>query len=255
MKTKKVLLLATLFLFVIILMAMVPTKLFAAIPAEMPEEFKAFLNENDELVITDTSDTETKLDLISRVLSKHSTEDYEFRISSYNEACTQCEIEKYEVKTGIVVTEAYPISIKYEEKFGSEFKKILNENGDFIITNSSHDGMSDLISIQCILASTQRISFSPVYKENTDFTTCTIQMYEVDENYNHEFVEQHAVNIIQEEKYSEEFKKLLDENGNMIIKDSSSGGIREVISMYCTFVSNPNLRFQVANLERKYLYY
>lgn len=250
MKTKKVLLLIVAFLFIIIAMFVFPNNTFAAILEGMSEEFKGILNENGELVITDTSNMESNSELIMRFLAKKATESYDFRISSNNEDFTECEIEKYEVETGNV--EAHTISIKYEEKFSDEFKKILDENGNFVITNSSHAGMSDLISFQCVLASTQRNNFSPWYNENSDLTTCTIQMYEVD---NYEFLEQHVVNIIQQEKYSEEFKKILDENGNMIIKDSSCYGVRDVISMYCNFASNSNLRFDVVNVERKYLYY
>ena len=201
MKTKKVLLLTTLFLFVIILMAILPTKLFAAIPDGMSEEFKAILNEDGELVITDTSEFYTKEDLVTDALMRHSNDSYYFNnLYALDEQVTACFIERRETSTNEVL-ESYEIPIKYEEKYSDEFKKILDENGNLVITNSSYGGITGAISFQCELMSNESLRFYPVYDENWNGTTCTIQMNEIYDDYTSQMIEQHLVNIIWEEKY------------------------------------------------------
>lgn len=243
MKTKKVLLLTTLFLFVIILMAMVPTKLFAAIPAEMSQEFRSILNENGELVITDTSEFYRKEDFVTDVLMRHSNDNYYFNyLYATDEQVTTCFIERREVSTNDLL-EKYEIPIKYEEKFSEEFKKILDENYNLVITNSSYGGIEEAISFYCNLMSTQSLWFSAVYDGNLNGTTCTIQMSKMYDEYTSQIVEQHIVNIIQEEKFSEEFKKLLDENYNLVITNSNLGGMQELVELQCKLLSTESLIF------------
>lgn len=242
---KKTILLITTILFVLIMAIIaMPSNVFAAIPDGISEEFKAILNENGEIVITDTSNVENNFELLLDVLEKHSTENYKFAVYSNNEDVTLCGIGKYDTETNAEL-EAYEIVVKYEEKYSEEFKKILDENGNFVITNTGCNGINELVYIQCNLVSTEEYNFSPFFFENWDGTTCTIQMYEIDENYNNTLVEQHVVNIVKDEQFGDEFKKLLNDGNKIVITSSTQGDKENLIREYCERFRTETLRFNV----------
>ncbi|MBR6505154.1 MAG: hypothetical protein IKT41_05590, partial [Clostridia bacterium] len=207
-------------------------------------EFKKILNDENKLVITSSTQGD-KIDLLKNILRRFSMGDFSFEVSYINEDRTKCTIRLYEkiyenypygYRTEFV--EQHYLNILYEEKYSDDFKKIFNkDNNKILITSSSLNGKKALIDEYAKQFETDGLIYD--CKEiNEDGTICTIAISGIDEATRYQYViEQHVVNVIYEEKISDEFKNRLNENGTIIIKSSRDYDKEDLIRKYCNAIS------------------
>lgn len=232
-------------LIVVFFMIILSNNAFAVISEEMSEEFRSILNEEGQLVITDTANIESNSSLLSDVINKNATDKYGFQAYFLNEENTKCRIQRYEVNPYIIL-ESYDIDVVYEEKFSDEFKKI-TKDGNIIITSTSTQGKEMLLLNFCSLYRNNGLSFY-FTDLNEEKTVGTLQMSKNDSNNISKVIEQHKVNISYEEKFSDEFKKIT-KDGNIIIKASREDGKNNLIYSYCSVFSDENKNFSVNDIN------
>ena len=222
MKIRKNLLLIIMFVFVITLIVLIPNNVFAT--EEMSEQFKQILNEDGKLVVTDTTISKDKNRFLTEYLSKYSSyiseAYYYFEVSNYNEENSTCDIT-----ISGQVYETHTIEIIYEEKISEEFKKILNEEGKLPISSSSKNGVENKIgrSLSIKDENYHFTSWGMVYNNDgiltninmidENLTKATIRML----NKDGKVLEQHIVEFSYLTEQSEEFKKILNEDGKRVI--------------------------------------
>ena len=222
MKIRKNLLLIIMFVFVITLIVLIPNNVFAT--EEMSEQFKQILNEDGKLVVTDTTISKDKNRFLTEYLSKYSSYTseayYYFEVSNYNEENSTCDIT-----ISGQVYETHTIEIIYEEKISEEFNKILNEEGKLPISSSSKNGVENKIG-RSLNINDENYHFTPCgYGYNNDGVLTNINM--IDENLTKatirmlnkdgKVLEQHIVEFSYLTEQSEEFKKILNEDGKRVI--------------------------------------
>ena len=100
MKTKKKLLLITIFVFMIAMFTVASNKVLAAIPEGMSEEFKNILNEDGKLVVKDTTMIDNKYEVLNEYLSKYNGTNYNFYIVNHKEDFSACKIARSVVNSG-----------------------------------------------------------------------------------------------------------------------------------------------------------
>ena len=222
MKIRKNLLLIIMFVFVITLIVLIPNNVFAT--EEMSEQFKQILNEDGKLVVTDTTISKDKNRFLTEYLSKYSSYTseayYYFEVSNYNEENSTCDIT-----ISGQVYETHTIEIIYEEKISEEFKRILNEEGKLPISSSSKNGVGNKID-RSLNIKDENYHFSSYGYGYTDdgiltninmidenLTKATIRML----NKDWKLLEQHVVELSYLTEQSEEFKKILNEDGKRVI--------------------------------------
>jgi len=216
---KQILLLTTIFIVLIAAMIAMPNNVFAAFPEGMSEEFKAILNEEGQLEMTDTSDYLDKMSLISNKLNLYQNDEYFFNISANDEEAAKCQIDRVRVADGTLL-ETYEIDIKYAEKFSDEFKEILDENGDILITFSGLNSKAELLQLYLSRFLDEEKYFDVFLDENWNETSCTVQMYKLMGD-SFTIAEQHIVDVVFEEKFSDDFKNLLDKDGNFVVTSTT----------------------------------
>lgn len=132
MKTKKKLLLITIFVFMIAMFTVASNKVLAAIPEGMSEKFKNILNEDGKLIVKDTTMRDNKYEVLNEYLSKYNGTNYNFYIVNHKEDFSTCKIARSVVNNG--TPEEYEIKVVFQEKVSEEFKSIL-KNGKLEIRN------------------------------------------------------------------------------------------------------------------------
>lgn len=220
MKTKKKLLLITIFVFMIAMFTVASNKVLAAIPEGMSEEFKNILNEDGKLVVKDTTMRDNKYEVLNEYLSKYNGTNYNFYIVNHKEDFSTCKIARSVVNSGI--SEEYEIEVVFQEEFSEEFKSIL-KNGKLEIRTSNQNNMKEKIS-RCLRALSEKnpnytFSISNYYDGtksvdliNEDCTKVTIRM---GSKSSYKTVEQHVVEVTCNSEKSEEFKNYLNKNGKI----------------------------------------
>jgi len=181
----------------------------------MSEEFKQILNEDGKLVVTDTSMNKDK----NAFLTEYLTKNLYVNVSNYNEENSTCDIT--------INGETHTIEIVYEEKISEEFKRILNEEGELPISSSSKNGVeykiNNYLTIKSEADENYRFSsygfaynngvFTNINMIDENFTKATIKMLKKDGKVQ----EQHIVKLSYLTEQSEEFKKILNEDGKRVI--------------------------------------
>lgn len=220
MKTKKKLLLITIFVFMIAMFTVASNKVLAAIPEGMSEEFKNILNEDGKLVVKDTTMRDNKYEVLNEYLSKYNGTNYNFYIVNHKEDFSTCKIARSVVNSG--TPEEYEIEVVFQEEFSEEFKSIL-KNGKLEIRTSNQNNMKEKIS-RCLRALSEKnpnytFSISNYYDGtksvdliNEDCTKVTIRMGSKSSSTT---VEQHVVEVTCNSEKSEEFKNYLNKNGKI----------------------------------------
>lgn len=222
MKIRKNLLLIIMFVFVITLIVLIPNNVFAT--EEMSEQFKQILNEDGKLVVTDTTISKDKNRFLTEYLSKYSSYTsetyYYFEVSNYNEENSTCDIT-----ISGQVHETHTIEIVYEEKISEKFKRILNEEGKLSISSSNKNGVEHKIggSLNINDEVYHFTSWGYVYNNegiltninmiDENLTKATIRML----NKDMKLLEQHVVEFSYLTEQSEEFKRILNEDGKRVI--------------------------------------
>lgn len=220
MKTKKKLLLITIFVFMIAMFTVASNKVLAAIPEGMSEEFKNILNEDGKLVVKDTTMRDNKYEVLNEYLSKYNGTNYNFYIVDHKEDFSTCKIARSVVNSG--TPEEYEIEVVFQEKFSEEFKSIL-KNGKLEIRTSNQNNMKEKISryLRALSEKNPNYTFSisnyydgtkSVDLINEDCTKVTIRM---GSKSSYKTVEQHVVEVTCNSEKSEEFKNYLNKNGKI----------------------------------------
>lgn len=110
MKTKKKLLLITIFVFMIAMFTVASNKVLAAIPEGMSEKFKNILNEDGKLIVKDTTMRDNKYEVLNEYLSKYNGTNYNFYIVNHKEDFSTCKIARSVVNSG--TPEEYEVEVK-----------------------------------------------------------------------------------------------------------------------------------------------
>ena len=220
MKTKKKLLLITIFVFMIAMFTVASNKVLAAIPEGMSEEFTNILNEDGKLVVKDTTMRDNKYEVLNEYLSKYNGTNYKFYIVNHKEDFSTCKIARSVVNSG--TPEEYEIEVVFQEEFSEEFKSIL-KNGKLEIRTSNQNNMKEKIS-RCLRSLSEKnpnytFSISNYYDGtksvdliNEDCTKVTIRR---GSKSSYKTVEQHVVEVTCNPEKSEEFKSYLNKNGKI----------------------------------------
>lgn len=231
MKTRKILLITAMFLFIMTLFAILPNKVLSVIPEGMSQEFKSILNEEGKLVVKDTTMLENKLDIINEYLGKYSITNgsinYNFYASNYDESLSKCTIIRNVFGSSTPATpEQYEIEVVFQEEYSQEFKNIL-KNGKLEIRSSSKTNKKEMVSRRVQALSNEKYSFAISdhydYKENKTVSLindeCTKATIKMISKTTYKPVEQHIVEITYNTEKSEEFKSILNLNkdGNLVI--------------------------------------
>lgn len=126
-----------------------------------------------------------------------------------------------------------------------EFKQILNEEGKFVITDTSNNEYKNFILMSSVNKyATDAYDFQ-IYFIDAENTKCRIQRHEITP-YN--ILESYDVEVIYEEKFSDEFKKITDD-GNIVITSSSAQGREMLLFEYCNLNRSDNVSFSFTDLN------
>lgn len=128
-----------------------------------------------------------------------------------------------------------------------EFKSILNEEGQFVVTDTmNNDNKSWLLSDAIMRYNTDKYNFGAIYTENSDIVTILRHDNETGNE-----LERYDIEIVYQEKFSEDFKKITD-NGEIVITTSNLMGKERAVNNYCN-ESNPSdkLHFWVTDFNEK----
>ena len=220
MKTKKKLLLITIFVFMIAMFTVASNKVLAAIPEGMSEEFKNILNEDGKLVVKDTTMRDNKYEVLNEYLSKYNGTNYNFYIVNHKEDFSTCKIARSVVNSG--TPEEYEIEVVFQEKFSEEFKSIL-KNGKLEIRTSNQNNMKEKISRYLRVLSEKNPNYTFSISNYYDGTksvdlineNCTKVTIRMGSKSSYKTVEQHVVEVTCNSEKSEEFKNYLNKNGKI----------------------------------------
>lgn len=220
-------------------------------------EFKKILNEKNELAITSSIQGD-KIDLIKKLLHRFSMGNFYFEVFDINEDRTKCTIklgkknyENYPYGYSLEFVEQHYLNISYEEKYSEDFKRIFNkDNNKMLITSSSLSGKKALIDDYIEQFTTGELIYR-CDELSEDGTVCTISISGIDEVTRYQYIkEQHVVNVIYEEKISDEFKKILNDDGNILIKSSRDYDIAELLRYFCSTISEATgVYFEVSHIN------
>ena len=98
-----------------------------------------------------------------------------------------------------------------------EFKSILNEEGQFVVTDTmNNDNKNWLLSDAIMRCNTDKYNFGAIYTENSDIVTILRHDNETGNE-----LERYDIEIVYQEKFSEDFKKITD-NGEIVITTMAS---------------------------------
>ena len=228
MKTKKLLVLVVMFLFLFTAVVVMPTVFPSSVYAEdttgegtgetISEEFKQILNEEGKLVVTDTSMYEDTRVFVNNYLSKYASEAYTsyFFINAYDETTSKCKIAR--MKNNILVEE-HTVDVIFQEKVSVDFNKILT-NGKFLVPSSTQSYLNDILGnyLNGISLSDEKYIYSIAIGStgnmliNDEATKATIQMKNKKQN----VLEQHIVDLTYLTEKSETFKKELNKDGKLV---------------------------------------
>ena len=202
-------------LVVMMLVTMLPMTVFAA-GTDMSDEFKAILNQEGKLLVTESSGEDTQSFLsgyIARKANATSDGSYSFTLDEYRAEDGICVISRID-NMDYSCLETYELEIVYEDVYSDAFKVIF-EDGKIVVSSYSKNGADALQSVLMGHFSkydTESCSFQASYI-NEDATECTVSMYQYDKYGAMSLAEQHIVQVTYDEKYSEEFLGYLNSDG------------------------------------------
>lgn len=239
MNTKRILLLIIMFLFLAIVgennvyATNINNNIGINTNTIIGEELKTILNEEGKLVVTDTTMSEDRLAFLNDYISKYNLNgEYSFGVRNYNEVDSTCDILVYR-NNGC--SQNNDIEIVFEEKISDDFKTILKlKDEKFQVPSSTKNGVVDKLEsyFETISELNENYTFNVAAytiineEESTEedlvydsgsyidenCTKATIQMR--DKNW--KILEQHIVELSYLTEQSEEFKKLLNKNGELV---------------------------------------
>lgn len=215
----------------------------------MSEEFRQILNEEGKLVVTDTTISEDKTNLLRSYLGKYSTDTYYFIVSEYDKSANACYIVKQNMADGSA--EGHTIELVFEEQISDDFKRILKD-GKLEFRNSSKNLSERWLESYIFSLGNPACYFNIAsdWDENTeqyvkcindDFTEATIVMRSNNSNKS----EQHAVKLMQITTQSDEFKRVLNEDGKLVFNSVKPKNEEEMIALF-------EMLFMADNWEKGY---
>ena len=202
--------------FVLVVMMVVTMLPMTAFAAEMSDAFKAILNEDGKLLVTESSGEDAQSFLsgyIARKANATSDGSYSFTLDEYRAEDGTCVISRID-NMDYSCLETYELEIAYEDVYSDAFKAIF-EDGKVVVSSYSENGADAMQSVLMGHFSkydTESCSFQASYV-NEDATECTISMYQYDQYGSMSLAEQHIVQVTYDEKYSEEFLSYLNSDG------------------------------------------
>ena len=134
------------------------------------------------------------------------------------------------------------------EGMSEEFKSILNEEGKLVITDTGNFEYKDQIITETLNKySTDKYAFQRSYVYGKDYkeNEYTITRHEINP---YTVIESYDIEVVYEEKFSDEFKKIT-EDGNIVITSSSMQGKDMLLWNYCDLFRNGNLNFNFTHLN------
>lgn len=183
------------------------------------EEYKS-LFPNNTLIVTNGGYTD-KMQIIDRSLGTLNKDGKHFCLRSCDINNSKCIIEMFtDGKNGY---ESHEVNIIFEEKYGEEFKKLTS--GDLTVQyyNDNYKSIWDFV-----YRFNEKNNTNFLVEEcNEDETKCIIILNDIDNN----FIEQHEVNVIYKENFTEEFKKFAPDN-KIVITNSDLNNIESLIYEY-----------------------
>lgn len=224
-------------LLVVCILCMTASNVFAEIPVGMSDELKSILNEEGQLVITDTIAGDDKAVLLADEICKYSTDSWFVGAFFIGDSREKATIYRWDVSAGIEL-ERFDIDVVFEEKYSEDFKEI-TENGEIIITSSNIRGKAMAVQNYCYTKETDEEIHFMVSDMNEETGICTIRMYKRlnPDDVGTKFVEQHKVKVIFEEKFSDEFNKVA-KDGKIIIQASRDEKKQNLLYTYASLISN-----------------
>lgn len=255
MKTKKILLLMIMFLFLITLLIVIPNNIFAT--ETMSDEFKQILNEEGKFVVTDTTMLEDREQFLKTYISKYNTEDYYFVLNDYMEDTSTCWISMMQNSSGLEQEMHENILVIYEEQYSEEFKSIL-KNGKIELRNSSNNISEDWIESYIFSLGNEDYSFniSSYYdfekQENKklikeDYSKATIIMTENNTGNS----EEHIIDLVKVTEQSNNFKKYLNKDGKIEINSIKPSNEDEFWALFELLISD-NDGMYASNISKDY---
>lgn len=189
------------------------------------DEFEQFVN-GGKITITESSLINT--DLLNEYVSSKQKENYMFQLSNCNEDSSKCDAIIYNYETD--VQESHVVDIIYEEKYSDEFNQFAKD-GKLVINWTKTDNELQLINDYVNSFNNQNYYFV-VQDCNEDYSKCNGILNSLQDNK----TEKHVIDIVFEEKYSDEFQKLT-KDGIVSIPFTTTGDIKEVIYKYVYNIS------------------
>ncbi|MBO5097043.1 MAG: hypothetical protein J6B96_01865 [Agathobacter sp.] len=202
--------------FILVVMMVVTMLPMTAFAAEMSDAFKAILNEDGKLLVTESSGEDAQSFLsgyIARKANATSDGSYSFTLDEYRAEDGTCVISRID-NMDYSYLETYELEIVYEDVYSDAFKAIF-EDGKVVVSSYSENGADAMQSVLMGHFSkydTESCSFQASYV-NEDATECTVSMYQYDQYGSMSLAEQHIVQVTYDEKYSEEFLSYLNSDG------------------------------------------
>ncbi|MBE5888033.1 MAG: hypothetical protein E7283_04265 [Lachnospiraceae bacterium] len=202
--------------FILVVMMVVTMLPMTAFAAEMSDAFKAILNEDGKLLVTESSGEDAQSFLsgyIARKANATSDGSYSFTLDEYRAEDGTCVISRID-NMDYSCLETYELEIVYEDVYSDAFKAIF-EDGKVVVSSYSENGADAMQSVLMGHFSkydTESCSFQASYV-NEDATECTVSMYQYDQYGSMSLAEQHIVQVTYDEKYSEEFLGYLNSDG------------------------------------------
>lgn len=204
------------------------------------DDYNKFAN-NGEITVSWSIKGDKNL-LITDYINSLSDNNYRFYVQNCNSDSTKCDGVLYNSQTN--KNEMHIVTIKYEEKYSDDFKKITTD-GNIVITSSTTGSKRDMLSYYFSSIQLSEGKIFRIDECDNDATTCTIVL----SNNTYQTLEKHLVKIKYEEKYSEEFKKLT-EDGNIVI--TSSGEKQSLVSEYANGFRTETISFNIGNCNDDY---
>lgn len=161
-----------------------------------------------------------------------------YNYSDCNEDYTICSVEIMD--SNFIVIERHKVQFTYKETYSNEFKSILTDGKLVIKESNLSDDKIEIIRNSVSKFNNDKYSFN-VDSCNADYTNCRINRH-----YNYGTLEQHDVDIIYNEEYSEEFKKL-SKDGKLVINSSTIGEKENLVREYLNGLWTTDISFNVSS--------
>jgi len=250
MKTKKLLFLSTMFLFLVSLIVVLPKNVMAT--GEMTDEFKQILNEEGKIVIPNSTKN-LSVDYITSYVLNLSNGNYSFNVAaSWNEQEKEWLPMVSEDFSEVTITmseqnssnnEQHLVEIVYIKEKSEEFQQLLNDEGKLVFKSSKPENIHDFGNFFDMLFDSQNTGMSIGYVSN-DLSSMDLTI-----NYGKINQETHTVEIVY--NYDPVVKEKLQGFINNFPEDIEFFNVKdlELINYWINNVQNDNSKDETEHLD------